>query len=102
MSDKENFFAAPTEVEINGKKFSIKSLGFYAFQAFAIKFKDDPTGIAHLISQTVTGPEGRKFTFEEAMDLTPEYAVPISQEVMKLHGMSDEKNSQPPTSSGAN
>lgn len=98
MNIEGAFVTGKQEVKVaHGDKeltFYANEIGYLASQTVGITAqKDGKNGLALLVAESITDTEGNKFTYDEVMRLTKEFAEPLFEAVVKLHGFGgEEKN----------
>ena len=102
MADKRDFSAAlvsaskEVTLEINGESvvFRANAVGFLTSQNIALQASaEDKNSLALLVSESVTDPDGNKFTYDEACRLKKEFADPLFAAVVEVNGIGQtEKN----------
>lgn len=92
------FVSGKQEVKINhnGEEltFYANEIGYLASQTIGITAqKTNQHGLALLVAESITDKDGNKFTYDQVMRLTKEFAEPLFEAVVNLHGFGgEEKN----------
>ena len=102
MAEKRDFSSALVSaskdvvLELNGEKitFRANAVGFLTSQNIAVQASSEgKNGLAMLVAESITDPDGNKFTYEEACRLKKEFADPLFAAVVEVNGIGQaEKN----------
>lgn len=97
MDIQDAYVTGKKEVKIkSGDKeyiFHVHELGYLQAQEIAIKAeKSGKIPVALLASESIADTDGNKFKYEEILRLKKEFAEPLFEEVINLHGLGELKN----------